>query len=148
MKLSKAHREEVVQKLGANWTQERIRKHLASSYAITVTQQAIAAVAKTARLERTEATKAIVREKIGSEVATDLDTFGVRLKRLVQFIRSQEEHVKKFPSECDSYLKALDRYARLFEAKLHYSGANEAEEALGGIGDLLGRAHEKSDPED
>lgn len=148
MKLSKAHRDDVLAKLGAGWTHERVRKYLASTYAIEVKRQTITALAKAARAERTEVTKAVVREKIGASVAGDLDVFDRRLKKLVSFIRGQEKHVKEFPSECDAYLKALDRFARLSESKLHYSGANEPEEALGGIGDLLGRAHEKSEPEE
>lgn len=140
MKITPEIRAFILARLGEGMTHDKIRASIAKSHGLKIDRTSITKLSKAVRTERAETAKVVLREQIGDELTRDLQQIAKNQRRLERFIRQTYENARKFPEEYKPFMAALAEYRSTLELKFRHSGANEPDEALGSLSDIMGAA--------
>jgi hypothetical protein len=134
---------EILKKFGESWSSRRISEWLKTEHAVTASHNAVAKFLAKHREERADVAKAIVREKLGQTVTSDIDELEAARKRAreieaeamvgeVVMRNGKPVMVDGKPLRIPDHelaLKAIKLETDILDKKLHYSGAGEPDAA-------------------
>jgi hypothetical protein len=128
-KLNQELEREVLGKAVEGWSARRIAQWLGDDHGIKISFQAIAQLLEKTRTTRADVAKAVVREKLVPQVAGDIELLAKHQAKLDQIADSLAE------SEPELYFKAVEQLRKVTDTKLHYSGADQPDQAVqaGGV---------------
>ncbi len=70
---------------------------------------------------------------------SDIEVFDVQGRRLAELAAKLWDHAKKYPEECDAFLRVQRELREHVAIKLKFAGGAETEDSgFDGLGELLG----------
>lgn len=139
-KLPDKARDEVLKQLAKGQSQRAVAEWVKRHYGISISQPAIAKIAKTARSMRADVAKVVVREKVAGALTGDLDVLEEQVARLKRLAKKSYRHALEYPSEAQPFLNVSRELRETIEQRLKRSGADEPDEPLLGLVDWIGQA--------
>lgn len=133
---------EVLKLAAAGWSYARIAKWLLQTHSIQITGQSVGALCRQTRADRSEASKAVVSERLAQSLGSDLDVLDARVGKLREMCERLETLAERDPEAIELYLKAAEQLRRMVDLKLHYVGADTPDEVTNGLAEFLGLAFE------
>ncbi len=151
-KLNDQARDEVLKLLARGQSQRAVAEWVKRHYGVSISQPAIAKIAKSARTVRADVAKVVIRDKVAGALTGDLDVLEQQVRRLKRLTGKAFKHALKYPRESQSFLNISRELRETIEQRIKRSGADEPDEPLLGLVDWLGQAlnasrtEEESDP--
>lgn len=139
-KLPDKARDEVLKQLARGQSQRAVAEWVKRHYGISISQPAIAKIAKTARSVRADVAKVVVREKVAGALTGDLDVLEEQVVRLKRLAKRSYRHALRYPEEAQPFLNISRELRETVEQRLKRSGADEPDEPLLGLVDWIGQA--------
>lgn len=119
-KIPEKHHGEILDMLSSGKSTREIAEHLECEHGIKVHFTNVARLCRKFRKERTEISKAVLRETIGSNLTRDL-------LRLENLSKNLLRRLKKCTDDSVA-IRLIEELRRLVETKLKYSGADEKDD--------------------
>ena len=130
----------ILAKAGEGRTLREIAAWLKSDHGVECSHVSVQRIVKRAKIERAEVTRAVLQEKLGKSVTTDVDRLEKHARQLdkmaddiyakvaadATFLKGPERDEPTWVDGRETYAKLAEQLRKITETKLKYSGAEEA----------------------
>lgn len=130
----------VVEHARAGKSSRWISTWLARSHGVELDQRNVSRLLRRHRSDLANAAKVVTRATLGARVPALLDAFGRRTRALARVLRKLEGKALAAPTDARvvrTYLAALAGYRRCVETTLHFTGADQPDDAVDGFAGFL-----------